>query len=235
MFYVLPWDLILRKQSLSLFNMYLYHDICLWWSLQNSLVLNIHIQGSFKTCSLLFGQAEMVLLIIWFLDHFTLRSTPSVNGVWIITFVSHLHVWVTKFKPSLMFFQLSVLTSNNLVWVNLSAILFDEAQHVVKTSTTGYVPVCYDVINLFIEPQNFLLIFLIYILKGWYLIVFFFDGLLIFFFHFVCKLLPNMGKHHVTTMLPKFFCLRLLTSKNQFVHAIFTDIVLIRLTVFGQF
>ena len=29
MFYVLPWDPVLRKDSLSLFNMYFYHDI-LW-------------------------------------------------------------------------------------------------------------------------------------------------------------------------------------------------------------
>ena len=48
------------------------------------------------------------------------------------------------------------------------AILFDETQHVVKTSTTGYVPVFYEVINLFIELQNVMLM-------GLYLIVFFFD------------------------------------------------------------
>ena len=61
----------------------------------------------FKKFSLLFGQAEMVFVKVWFLDHFRL------NGFWIIKFVSHLHIWVTKFKPSLMFFQLPVLTSNN--------------------------------------------------------------------------------------------------------------------------
>ena len=116
------------------------------------LVLNIYIQGSFKKFSLLFGQAEMAFVIVLFLDHFTLEPVPSVNGVWIIAFVSHLHVWVTKFKPSLMFFQLPVLTSNNVVWVPFFTVLFDEAQHVVKTSTTGYVSVCYEVINLFIEP-----------------------------------------------------------------------------------
>ena len=83
-----------------------------------------------------------------------LKSTPSVNGVLIITFVSHLHVWVTKFKPSLMFFKVPILTSNNVVWINLFAVLFccfDEAQHVVKTSTAGYVPICYKVINLLVE------------------------------------------------------------------------------------
>ena len=110
-------------------------------------------QDSLKKCSLLFGQAEMVFVIVWFLDHFTLEPVPSVNGVWIIAFVSHLHVWVTKFKPSLMFFQLPILTSNNVIWVNFFTAFFDEAQHVVKMSTTGYVPVCYEVINFFIESQ----------------------------------------------------------------------------------
>ena len=98
------------------------------------------------------------------------------NGIWIITFVNHLHVWVTKFKPSFMFFQQLVLKSNNVVWVNVLAVLFEEAQHVGKTSTTGYVPVCYEIINLFIEPQNFLLMFIICKLKGFYLIIFFFIG-----------------------------------------------------------
>ena len=195
------------------------------------MVKDILIQGSFKKCSPLFVQAEMVLVIIWFLDHFTLKSTPLVNGVWIITFVSHLHVWVTMFKPLLMFSQLSVLTLNKVVWLKFSAILFDEAQHVVKTSTARYVPVCCEIINLFIQPQNLQLMFLICKLKGLYLIVFFFDGLLMVFLHLVCKLLPNMGKHHVTTMLPKFFCLKVLASENQFVHACFTDIVLVSLTV----
>ena len=55
------------------------------------------------------------------------------------------------------------------------------------------------------------------------------------FLHFVFKLSPDMRKHYVTTMLPKFFCLGLLASKNQFVHAFFTDIVLVRLTVFRPF
>ena len=75
------------------------------------------------------------------------------NGIWIIEFVSHFHAWVTKLDPSLMFFKLPVLTSNNLTWVNLFSILFDEVQHVVKISTTGYVPVSYEVINLFIKLQ----------------------------------------------------------------------------------
>ena len=133
----------------------------LWWRLQSSLVFNSNIQDSLKKFSLLFRQAEMVFVIVWFFDHFTLEYVPSMNSIWIITFVSHFHVWVTKFKTSLIFFKLSILTSNNVIWVGLFAILFDEAQHVVKTSTTYYVPVSYEVINLFIKPQNFLLIFLI--------------------------------------------------------------------------
>ena len=51
-------------------------------------------------------------------------------------------------------------------------------QHVVRTSMTSYVPICYEVINLFIESQNFLLMLLISKLKDFYLIIFFFNGLL---------------------------------------------------------
>ena len=120
------------------------------------MVLNSDIQGSFKKCSLLYRQAEIIFVVVWFLDHFTLKSTPPMNGIWIITFVNHLHVWVTKFKPSPRFFQLPILTSNNVILVScLFAVLFDETQHVVKISTAGYVPVGYEAINLFIEPQNF--------------------------------------------------------------------------------
>ena len=142
----------------------------LWWRLQNSLVLNSDIQGSFKKFLVLFGHAEMVFVIVWFLDHFTL-NVPSVNSIWIIAFVNHLHAWVTKFKSSLMFFQPSILTSNNIIWANFSAILFDETQHVVKASTAGHIPVFNEVINLFIEPENFLLMFLFLKLKGLYMIV----------------------------------------------------------------
>ena len=92
----------------------------------NSLVLNSDIQGSLKTFSLLFGQAEMIFVIVWFFDHFTLKPVPSVNGVWIITFVSNHHAWITKFKQLLMFFQLPVLTSNNVVWMPFFTVLFDE-------------------------------------------------------------------------------------------------------------
>ena len=166
------------------------------WSLQISLTLNSDIQGSFKKFSLLCRQAEMVFVIVWFLHHFTLKPVPSVNGVWIITFVSHLHVWVTKFKPSLLFFKLPVLTSNNVIWVNFSTILFYEDQHAVKTSTTGYVSLCYEVINLFIEPQNFLLVAC--------------DGLLMVFFHFICKLLSNMRKQHIPAVSSEVLYLWLL-------------------------
>ena len=139
------------------------------------MVLSIHIQGSFKKCSLLFGQSKIVFVVVWLLNHFSFISTPFVNDVWIITFANHPHVWLTKFKPSLMFFQLPVLTSNNAVWVSLSAVLFDKTQHIVKTSTAGYVTVCYEVINLFIKPQNLLLMGLVFFfickLKGLPLVV----------------------------------------------------------------
>ena len=123
----------------------------------------------------------MVFVIVWFLDHFTLESISSMNSIWVITFVSLLHVCVTKFKTSLIFFKLSILTSNNVIWVGLSAVLFDEAQYVVNISTVGQVPVCNEVINfllfsfhglsmLFIELQNLLLMgltfFFICKLKG---------------------------------------------------------------------
>ena len=120
----------------------------------------------------------MIFVVIWLFNHFLLEPVPSMNSIWIIAFVSHLHAWVTKFKPSFMFFQLPMLTSNNVIWVGLFAILFNERQHVVKTPTTGYVSVCYELINLFIKLQNFLLMFFICKLKGLYLIIFFFNGLL---------------------------------------------------------
>ena len=153
----------------------------------------------------------MIFVIICLFDHFTLKHVSSVNGVWIIAFVSQLHVWVTKPQPLLMFFQVPVLTSNNVIWVDLSAILFDKTQHIVKTSTADYMPVCYEVINLFTKPQNFQLMFFICKHKDLYLIIFFFDGLLMFFFHFVCTLLSNLWKKHITAVSLKVFCLWLLT------------------------
>ena len=59
---------------------------------------------------------------------------------------------------------------------------FDETKHIVKTSTAGHVSVCYEIINLFIKPQNFLLMFLIFKLKDFYLIVTAFDSLLMLSF-----------------------------------------------------
>ena len=81
----------------------------------------------------------MVFVIVWFLDQFMLEYVPSMNSIWINTPVSLFQFWVTKFKPSLIFFKLSIFTSNNGIWVDLLAILFNEAQHVVKISTSGYV------------------------------------------------------------------------------------------------
>ena len=176
------------------------------------LVLNSNIKDSLKKFSILFRQVEMVFVIVWFLDHFTLEYVPSMNTIWIITFVSLLNVWVTKFKTSLKFFKLSILTSNNVICVGLTTVLFDEAQHVVKTSLMGYVPVFYEVINLFIKPQYFLLMLLICKFKGLYLnvtvencCIFFFDELLMFFLYFVCKLLSNMRKEHTTTVSTEVF------------------------------
>ena len=130
----------------------------------------------------------MIFIVVWFLYHFTLKSTLTVNCIWIIIFIGHLHVWVTNSKPSLTFSQLHVLTSENVIWVNFAAVLFDKTQHVVKTSTTGYVPVCDEIINLFIKPQNFLLkglaFFFFRKLKGLYLIVTVCCGLLMFFLYF---------------------------------------------------
>ena len=146
----------------------------------------------------------MVFVIVWFLDHFTLEYVLSVNSIWIITPASLFHAWVTKFKTIVIFFKLSTLTLNNVIWVNFSAIVFSEAQLVVKISTTGYVPVFYEVINLFIKPQNFLLM-------GLYLIVTVCDGLLILFLRFLCELLPNPWKQHVKTMLSEVLCLWFLT------------------------
>ena len=119
----------------------------------------------------------MVFVIIWFLDHFTLEYVLSMNSIWIITPASLLHVWVTKFKTFFIFFKLSILSLNNVIWVDLFAILFNEAQH-VKISMTRYMPAFYEVINLFIKLQNVLLMFFICKLKGFYLIVTVCDGLL---------------------------------------------------------
>ena len=156
--------------------MYIAHLIL---SVQNSLKLNNVIKDSFKKFSLSFCQADMAFVIVSFLDHFTLEYVPSVNSIWIPTGL--FHVWVRKFKAFFIFFKLFIFTSNNAMWVSLLAILFDKTQNVVKIPTTGYVPVFYEVINLFIKLQNFLLMFFICKFKGLYLMIFFFDGSLILF------------------------------------------------------
>ena len=90
-----------------------------WWRLQHFWfkIVTCRACKGFKKLLLLFGQAKMVLVIAWFLYHFTFEPVPSMNSIWFIAFVSHLHVWVTKFKQSFMFFQLPVLKLNNVVWV----------------------------------------------------------------------------------------------------------------------
>ena len=114
----------------------------------------------------------MIFIIVWFLDHFILEYVPSMNSIWIITPADLFHVWVTKFETFFIVFKLSILTLNNVIWVGLLAILFDEAQDVVKISTAEYVPVFNDVINLLNKPENFLLMRLICKLEGLYLIIF---------------------------------------------------------------
>ena len=112
MSYVLPCVLIFCKYSWSLFNMHFYHDN-IWPVIKAALVLNSDILGSFKKFPLLFRQAKIIFVIIWLTDHFTLKPVPSVNGVWIITFINHLHVCVMKFKPSRLFFQLLILMKHS--------------------------------------------------------------------------------------------------------------------------
>ena len=70
---------------------------------------------------------------------------------------------------------------------NLFAVLFDERQHVVKISTAAYVSVFYEIINLFIKPQNFLLVFFICKRQGFYLIVTASEGLLMFILFVNCR------------------------------------------------
>ena len=154
--------MIKRPQNL-VYNAHV-HYLFIKFSAQNS-----DIKDGFKKFSLLFRQAKMVFVIVWFLDHVTLEYVPSMNSIWIITPAGLFHVWVTMFNTLFIFFKPSILTSNNVIWVGLLPILFTEAQHVVEISTTGYVPVFYEVINLFIKPQTFLLM-------GFYLVVFFFNG-----------------------------------------------------------
>ena len=169
-------------------------------------MLNSYIKDSLKKFSLLFRQPEMVFVIIWFLDHFILAYVPSVNSIWITTAAGLFHVWVTKFETFFIFFKLSILTSNNVIWVGLLAILFDEAEHVVKLSTTGYVPAFYEVINVFIKPKNFLLMDL-------YLIVFFLNGLFMVF-HFFCNLHSLNNSSQQCLFLPLVVDLKILSHTS---------------------
>ena len=162
--------------------MYTAHVRCN--SFTKFLAQNSNIKEGLKKFLLFFRQPKMVFVIIWFLDHFTLEYVPPVNSIWIVTPASLFHVRVKTFKTFFIFFKLSILTSNNVIWVGLFSIFFNEAQHVIKISMTGYVPVFYEVINLFIKPQTFLLMFFICKLKDLYLIIFFFGGLLMFFLYF---------------------------------------------------
>ena len=78
----------------------------------------------------------MVFVTVLFLHHLTLEYVRSMNSVCIITPAGILHVWVKKLKTFFIFFKLSILKSNNVIWVGLVAILLNEAQHFVKISTT---------------------------------------------------------------------------------------------------
>ena len=148
----------------------------------------------------------MVFVIVWFLDHFTLEYALSVNSIWIITPAILFHVWVTKSKTFFIFFKLPILTSNNVIWVGVLALLFDEAQHVVKLSRTGYVPVFYEVINVFIKPKNFLLM-------GLHLIVFFLNGLFMVF-HFFCNLHSGNNSSQQCLFLPLVVDLKILSHTS---------------------
>ena len=77
-----------------------------------------------------------------------------------------------------MFFQLPVLTSNNVVWVSLFAIFL--MKHSTFSKHPPWATRLFSMRSLisFIEPQNFLLMFFIYKLKGLYLIVTACDDLL---------------------------------------------------------
>ena len=95
--------------------------------------------------------------------------------------------------------------------VELLRYFFYKTQLVVKTSATGYVPVCYEDSNVLVKSQNFLLMFFICKLKDFYLIVTACDVIIMVFLSFVCKLLPNMRKQHIAAVSPEVFYLWLLT------------------------
>ena len=95
----------------SLFNTQSYHDILLpmikarKFSVHylKCLAQNSNIKEGLKKFLLLFCPAEMIFVIVWFLDHFTLEYVLSMNNIWIITPGGLFHAWVTKFKTFFIF------------------------------------------------------------------------------------------------------------------------------------
>ena len=94
---------------------------------------------------------------------------------------------------------------------------FDETQHVFKTSTAGYMTVFYEVINLFIEPQNFPLMFFIYKLKGLYLIVTACDDLLMLSLYLFNSCIKSTWYNVFQDVLLK--CFTLVFSRDMTVHS----------------
>ena len=92
-------------------------------------------------------------------------------------------------------------------------------------------PVSSEVINLFIKSQNVLLMFFVCKLEGLYLIIFYFNGLLMPIFHFVCKLLSKMRKQHIAAV-SEVCSLWLLTWKYYLIHPLFIDVNIVFLWVF---
>ena len=129
----------------SLFNTQTYHDILLPVIKATKFGVPIYkifstksdIRDGFKKFSLLFRQANMIFVIVWFLDHFTLEYVPSMNSICIITPAGLLHVWITKFQTFFIFFKTSIMTSTNVVWVSLFAILFNEDNTLSKYPRRG--------------------------------------------------------------------------------------------------
>ena len=69
---------------------------------------------------------------------------------------------------------------------------------------------------------------------GLYLIIFFFDDLLMFFLYFICKPLPNMRKQHIKIVPSEVFCLWLLAWKQQLVHPFLISVIVIFSRVLGS-
>ena len=73
------------------------------------------------------------------------------------------------------------------------------------------------------------------ILDGCYLVILFFDRLLLstpqVMYQLFSQLLSRMWKHHITAALPEVFCFRLLTRKQQLIHLFLTDVHIIILQI----